>query len=108
MGVQCAGRQHERPGRRQARERLESRSPTREQTAVREREPHRLKTLSLGKRVEKSLSLRVFQPEERELPEAIEPCGEPRRTPAELSAGVVEQDGAGDDVAHDREGTFAP
>jgi hypothetical protein len=101
-------RPREWPGRGQAAQRLEGGCAGREQPTVREYQSDRRETLVLGKRVEQWIGLFVFQPEERELPRAVEPSGEPRRAAAEPSAGVVKEDRAGDDVAHDPVGTFAP
>ena len=100
-------RKREWPGRGDAGQRLEGRCPGREQAAVREGEADRGETLVLGNRVEEPIGRCVLQPEERELPRAVEPSGEPRRASAEPSAGVVKEDRAGDDVAHDPVGTFA-
>ncbi len=100
-------RKREWPGRGDAGQRLEGRCPGREQAAVREGEADRRETLVLGNRVEQSIGRFVLQPEECELPRAVEPSGEPRRAAAEPSAGVVEEDRTSD-VAHDPVGTFAP
>jgi hypothetical protein len=51
--------------------------------------------------LEQSIGRGVFEPEEREPPAAVEFSDEPRREPAEPSAGVVEKNWA----SHVRKGT---